>query len=318
MKNKHVLITGGMGFIGHNLAKLYLKDTFKVTVVDNLTNHHNHASLTKYRMEYVDNENLNFIQLNCSMTHSIKEKLRGKWEPKSIIHLASYPNQAAVKNDRYGAASSMIADTLAVAELAKQLGSKLIFTSSSMAYGNFTRMPMPESETLNPVNLYGMLKAQGEDIAKFVCPNTVIIRPSAVYGPGDNINRVLGLWIQALLNNKDIVVLNPTNLLDFTHVNDLAIGIKQAEEHGVAGEVYNLTKGEARSLAEAAYLCHKTVGGLGLVHFNEEKPMDEPQRGSLDISKAKDHLGFKPKIDLINGIKQYVNWMKNYEHLYRD
>jgi len=312
---KHVLITGGMGFIGHILARLYLDDGYKVTVVDNLNKHYNHPALTKYRMEHIDDKKLSFIQSNCNLTYSLQNQLDGM-KPRSIIHLAGHPNQRAVMDDTFGATSQMISNTYQIAEMARELGSRMVYISSSMAYGNFTRMPMPETEPLEPVNLYGMLKAQGEDIAKLTCKNTVIVRPSAVYGPGDNTNRVLGSWIKSLLNNKDIAVFNPASLLDFTHVTDLARGIKQAEEHGIAGEAYNLTRGEARSLAEAAYLVHKTIGSLGQVHFTEEKPMDEPLRGSLDISKAREHLGYRPKIDFTSGVKQYIDWMRNYSHVY--
>jgi len=313
--SKHVLITGGMGFIGHVLARLYLDDGYKVTIVDNLTKHYNHPALTKYRMEYVDAKKLSFIQISCNLSYSIQNKLDGI-KPRSIIHLASHPNQRSVMDDKFGAATQMVSNTFALADLAQEIGARMVYASSSMAYGNFTRMPMPETEPLKPVNLYGMLKAHGEDIAKLTCKNTVIVRPSAVYGPGDNTNRVLGTWIKALLNDKDIVVQNPASLLDFTHVTDLARGIKQAEEYGVAGEAYNLTRGEARSLAEAAYLVHKTVGGLGQVHFTEEKSSDEPLRGSLDIAKAQEHLGYRPKVDFTAGVKQYVDWMRNYSHVY--
>ena len=312
---KHIMITGGMGFIGHTLARLYLDAGFTVTIIDNLISHYNHAPLTKYRMEYVDSKKVTLLQNSCNLTYSITRQLNGL-EPRSIIHLASHPNQRAVERDKHGATSQMISNTHAVAELANELGARMVFISSSMAYGNFTRMPMPENEPLKPINLYGLLKAQGEDIARMACENTVVVRPSAVYGPGDTTDRVLASWIHNLLNNHDIAVFNPAALMDFTHVTDLANGIKQAEEYGVAGEAYNITRGEARSLAEAAYLVHKTVGSLGLVHFTEEKPMNEPQRGALDISKARDHLGYRPKVDLTSGVKQYVDWMRRYNHVY--
>ena len=274
-----------MGFIGHTLARLYLDEGFRVTIVDNLINHYEQAALTKYRMEELDDKKLNFIQIGCNLTFSITDKLGGS-KPRSIIHLASHPNQKAVEKDSYGATSQMTANTHAVAKMADEMGARLVYASSSMSYGNFTRMPMPESEPLKPINLYGLLKAQGEDIARLICNNTVIVRPSAVYGPGDNANRVLGSWIKSLMSNKDISVIDPAALLDFTHVNDLVRGIRLAEEHGVAGEAYNLTYGRARSLGEAAWIVQKIVGGLGQIH-RMEKVVDEPQRGSLDISKAR-------------------------------
>jgi len=315
--NKHVLITGGIGFIGHNLAKLYLDKGFKVTIIDDLTNHQNHPRLTKYRMEYLNDKRITFIQKNCSLTFTISDQLKNNISPRSIIHLASYPNQASVSNDRYGAASSMTANTHAVADLAQQIGCRLVYASSSMAYGNFTRLPQPETEPLKPTNLYGLLKAQGEDIARLTCANTVIIRPSAVYGPGDNFNRVLGRWIREQLNNNPIAINDASAMLDFTHVDDLAKGIKLMEENGVAGEAYNLTYGRACSLTEAALLIQKITGSTGGITILNQPLEGEPSRGALDITKAK-ALGYSPRIDLYSGIKNYISWMKNYEHLYRD
>jgi nucleoside-diphosphate-sugar epimerase len=312
---KHVLITGGMGFIGHYLAKKYLQANFRVTVVDNLHSHYSHAALTKYRMEQLDHKKLKFIQSSCSLSFVINEKLDGE-KVRSVIHLASYPNQAAVDADQYGAASTMVANTHTVSELANKLNAQMIYVSSSMAYGNFTKMPMPENEPLKPVNLYGLLKAQGEDIVRLVCPNHVIVRPSAVYGPGDNTSRVLGKWIKAAINNEDIVVNNPAALLDFTHVDDLTNGIIAAETNGCAGEVYNLTYGQARSLGEAAHIIKEDLQSKSQILTPEQVSYNEPQRGALDISKAREQLGYKPRIDLVSGLQNYIDWMRRYDHVY--
>jgi nucleoside-diphosphate-sugar epimerase len=314
--SKHVLITGGMGFIGHHLAKKYLQANFKVTIVDNLASHIKHAHLTKYRMEYLDHKKLKFINASCISTYTINDQLDKSVPIRSIIHLASHPNQAAVEADRYTAAATMSTNTLAMSELAKNLNARMVYASSSMAYGHFTKNPMPENETLAPVNLYGLLKAQGEDIVKLTLPNHIIIRPSAVYGPGDNVNRVLGKWITAAMSGKDILVNNPNSLLDFTHVDDLTNGIIAAETNGVAGETYNLTYGNARSLEEAADFIRQEVNSISQILIPEQTTRNEPIRGSLDISKARTQLGYNPKIDLYSGIRNYIDWMQRYSHVY--
>lgn len=318
MSNKHVMITGGMGFIGHHLAQHYLHKGFKVTIVDNLDSHINHAKLTKYRMEQVDQKGVDFIHSDCNMSFTIKEKMRfNTIAPRSIIHLASYPNQAAVARNEYGAASSMIANVVSTAGLAKQMSARYVFVSSSMAYGNFTQSPMPEDGELSPVNLYGMLKLHGEEIAKLSNGNTVVVRPSAVYGPGDNANRVLGHWIKAALNNDTIVVDDPTALLDFTYVLDAVAGIAAAEEHGSTQHAYNITRGQGRSLGEAALLVRSYTGSKSVIEYDMEADRPAgPVRGALDIRKANAHLGYNPKIDLIDGLQRYVQWMKNYSHVY--
>lgn len=316
--SKNVIITGGMGFIGHHLARYYLDMGFRVTIIDDLLYHESHPRLTRYRMEYLDDKRITFIQKNCSMTFSIKDQLKNSSNlPRSIIHLAGYPNQASVKVNEYNAVSTMSANTLAMTELCKFYNCRMVYVSSSMAYGNFTQTPQSEKVELNPVNLYGLLKAQGEELVRLMHPNSVIVRPSAVYGPGDTRDRVLAKWISAALKNEDILVRDPSSLLDFTHVEDLVKGIAQAEELGSAGHAYNLTYGQGRSLGEVSLLIKTLTDSKSFIDYSDSvKDSNEPQRGALDIQKAYAHLGYRPRVDLISGVKSYIKWMQNYSHVY--
>lgn len=313
---KHVIITGGAGFIGHNLAKLYLDEGFSVSIVDNLSTHYKHAALTKYRLEHLDNKRAHLINASCSSKFRIKENIKSNMQARSIIHLASFPNQAAVAQDTYSAISTMTMNTYALASLAKELGIRFINVSSSMVYGNFTSNKQEENSNLNPTNLYGTLKKQCEEIAKFENPNTINIRPSAVYGPGDNQDRVINKWILSALENHPIEIDNPSSLLDFTHVNDLVKGIKQIEEEGQSGETYNVTFGQARSLGETALLIkHLMHDCKSELIYHKTADLNMPQRGALDITKAT-NLGYRPKIDLVQGLTSQIHWIENYRHVY--
>jgi len=313
---KHVIITGGVGFIGHHLAKLYLDDGFSVSIVDNLSTHYNHAVLTKYRLEYLDNKRAHLINSSCSSKFKIKESIKSSMPPRSIIHLASFPNQASVSKDTYSAISTMPMNTYSLASLAKELGVRFINVSSSMVYGNFTSNKQKEDSQLSPINLYGLLKKQCEEIAKFENPNTINIRPSAVYGAGDNQDRVINKWILSALDNYPIEIDDPSNLLDFTHVNDLVNGIKQIEEEGQSGETYNVTFGQARSLGETALLIKHLIPGCKSELIYKKTPdLNMPQRGALDITKAI-NLGYRPKIDLLQGLTSQIQWVEKHRHVY--
>lgn len=312
-----IVITGGLGFIGHHLAKHYLDKNYQVTIVDNLFHHSDNAKLTKYRIEYLQASCENCVYLNhdCCEERSLWERIKDT-KPKAIIHLASYANQAAVNKDPSGACRSMPGNSYSIANLAAKLNCQLIHVSSSMVYGNFNNVAMSEDVELKPTNLYGLLKKQTEEIISAVHPAHVIVRPSAVYGAGDDASRVVPKWILAALQGKDINVYNASSLLDFTHVNDLINGIARAEDQGWNGAVFNITRGQARSLGETALLIKQLTNSASEIVYHDVTVDTSPTRGALDITRAREHLLYTPRMNFESGLAEYVLWMKQNLHLY--
>lgn len=306
---KDIIITGGLGFIGHNLAKAYLNAGVGVRIVDNLTLHSSQPLLTKYRIESLRHEKCSFFQHDIRDIENLVNRFNDDYrKPRALVHLASYPNQASVKRDPQEAINNMIGGAWAAAELAKHLQIKLVHVSSSMVYGNFTQFPQSEYTEPDPKDSYGLLKKQTEEIVKFIWGNSVIIRPSAVYGPGDNCDRVIGKWIKrAFTNQHPLVINNAQQLLDFTYIDDLVQGLIKAEELGVAQETYNIARGEARTLNEAAMeIINLTNSKSKVILEYGGKPT--AKRGPLDISKAENELNYRPKVNLHDGLSRYLDW----------
>lgn len=310
---KTVAITGGFGFIGHHLAKTFLERRWNVIIIDDLSQHDN-PYLTKYRMESIQNKKCQFINSSCNHAYDIKNKLRGE-DVTAIVHLASMPNQKTAIDMPNSAVHSITGNTLTMAMMATELYAKFVHVSSSMAYGNFTSFPQKENTVLAPTNLYGTLKSHSEDIVKLFSENYTIIRPSAVYGPGDSFNRVIGKWILSALKGDEIVVNDPSTQMDFTYVTDLVQGIFAATTANYKDRTYNITRGQARSLGEAVLLVKTLTGSKSPVYYAHQTS-NEPIRGALDISKAKEELGYTPKIDLQEGIESYIAWIRRYKNVY--
>ena len=312
--SNHVLITGGLGFIGHNLARYYLDEGYYVTIVDSLKNHHDDASLTKYRIEHIDSKKLNFIQVNCNMNYAIVDKLRSNLTPKTIIHLAEVGGQMVHEQDAYYTTSSMSSNAYSVATLSRELSTKLIYVSSSLTYGDLESGPHKESTTCSPNRLFGLLKFNCEMMMKLINPNSVIIRVDSVYGPGDNKREFIPQCIHSILNNEEVLV-KRYNENDPIHISDLVRGIKSADDHGLAGEVYNLSYGESRTDNEIALLIKNITNSKSTISYDFDRMLGLSKKGLLDTSKARDQLGFKPKMDIIDGLRSYLDWIKKYEHL---
>lgn len=313
---KHVVITGGLGFIGHHLAYKYLESNCQVTIIDNLLSQYRNGKLIKYRIESLNPlaNRCTYLQHDCCEEINLMSRLKEN-KPDVIINLASYANQAAVAVHPADATRSMPSNALIIAQIAKRFNCQLIHISSSMVYGNFETCHVDETSVLKPTNLYGILKLHSEELVRHILPSTVIIRPSAVYGPGDSADRVLAKWIKAALRDETINVHGPSNLLDFTYVKDLVDGIVKIESKQLEGKTFNVTRGQAKSLGEAAVLIKDYTNSLSSINYLDTDK-DMPTRGALDITQASIYSNYSPKMNLDEGLKVYINWMKNHFDLY--
>jgi len=309
---KHIMITGGLGFIGHNLANYYLKEGYYVTVVDNLRSHYDHARLTKYRFEHIDNRRTNFIQLSCNQTYGICESLKSFYaSPTAIIHLAE-----SIKDmDGFNLANSINGNAVSMATLANDLGAKLIYVSSGAVYSDCPS-PYKESYDIKPRTLLGILKRGAEDIVKNIHPNTVVIRTDVVYGPGDTGNNFISDCIKEMLSDKtfDFHVRDYSEI-DAIYIDDFVKAVIRVEEYGKAGLTYNIGSGECRTENEIALTIKQLIGSKTMIKYEFGFDANKSNRGVLDCSLASEALGFKIYWPLVSGLTDYIRWMTRYDHL---
>ena len=317
---KKVFIAGGAGFIGSHLSHNFSNSDCEVYVFDN--NIQYFYPMTKFsikNMEYRHKhllKNTKIIRGNTNDVNDLRRSLE-KIKPDYIINLAALPLAVTAIKNSEEAYSSILDTTKNFFEIIRDNNflKKYIHISSSMIYGDFIKTPNPENSSKEPKEIYGSLKLASEYIVKGYSKrfkiNSVIIRPSAVYGPTDNNFRVVQKFIEDILNNKKIVVNNPkSNFLDFTYVKDLVEGIKLATLSETPDiEVFNLTRGEGRSLNELMKILENNLGKFNF-EINEDNGI-YPKRGSLDITKAKKMINYNPKFSLEEGVKDYLNFIQS-------
>ncbi len=319
MKNK-VLIAGGAGFVGSHLCQNFKNANCDVYVFDN--NIQYFYPMTKYSIKNMEFrhkfllENTELIRGNTLDINDLRRTII-KVKPDFIINLAALPLAVTAVQKSEEAFSSILETTKNFFEIIRDCNfiKKYVHISSSMIYGDFVKTPNPESATKNPKEIYGSLKLASEYVvngySKRYDINSTIIRPSAVYGPTDNNYRVIQKFIENILNKKKISVNNPkSNYLDFTYVEDLVEGIKLATLQNTENlDVFNLTRGEGRSLYELLMILEKKIGKFDY-EINEQQGI-YPIRGALDISNAKKKIGYKPKYSLEKGIDKYLDFFNN-------
>jgi len=283
-----ILILGG-GFIGHHVAEQLQYD-------------HNVTVSTRSK---IPDERLKCIP-NVKTIQAEVQDMNGTEKFDTIVYCASTPNANDVKNDINDGSAGIINGPVHVIKHFEP--DHFVYLSSSMVYGNFNGRSPTEKSPLNPIEPYGILKAASEKLVKFYCSQVgtdyTIIRPSAVYGPRDKIQRVISKFIEAAQEGKELHV-KGSQELDFTYVEDLAKGICLTVQTETArNETFNLTRSEPRSLHDAAKIVQLELqnGTIILEQHDELYPV----RGALDITKARELLGYNPETSLEQGIKLYV------------
>jgi nucleoside-diphosphate-sugar epimerase len=271
---KTVLLIGGAGFIGTKLrAKLESQG---------------------HLVDVIDKKNGRDINDEYSFITDMKYS--------HVVFLAAEPNLRAVRRSPNDAIKTMTSGLMH--SLRFYIECHFTYISSSMVYGNWNGTSVSEFDSRSPIDLYGQLKLSGEGIVKELHNNYTIIRPTAVYGPGDDPSRVLPLFIKKAKAGEQLTVKGHDNELDFTHVDDIVQGIILGMDSPDPNSIYNISYGQAVPLENVAnYICEKVGSGTVKVELND---FEYPKRGSMDISKAKQVLGYKPTKNVFQGIDELV------------
>lgn len=310
------IVTGGAGFIGHNVVKQLEELGHECFVLDSVTNY---GFVNKDELEYLTKER---NARKKAGTHHVDLRdhkavadffLNFAGGVDAVIHLASFPRQKVVgANPVWGSEVMSTALVNLLEETKKHKIPKFVYISSSMVYGDFDN-DVTEDYNCKPQGQYGIMKLMGEhlvqDYTRRGIFSHVIIRPSAVYGEYDVEDRVVSKFMLSAMRGETLKVNGANETLDFTYVEDAARGIVQATlSPNAVNKTYNITKSHSTTLLEAASLAIK-IAGKGRVEVRD-KDADFPSRGALCIDAARKDFGFDPQVDVEEGFRRYHKWFQ--------
>ena len=311
----NILVTGGLGLIGHNVVKRLQDKGHLVSIVDSKTNY---GIIPQDEIDYlmierrkkIDRDSYIYERDICD-AHAV-DHIFNVEQPEIVIHMASFPRQKVVNANPAAGSRVMSEGLLNLLEASNKYDvRKFIYMSSSMVYGDFTD-DVKEDAICKPQGQYGIMKLAGEWLVKDYTRKTnlvhTIIRPSAVYGPLDVEDRVISKFLLTAMRGETLKVNGEKETLDFTYVEDAADGIVAATlSDNTENKTYNITKSHSVTLLNAAHLAIKLAGGGTLVVKN--KDADFPSRGSLNIDAARKDFGYDPKVDVEEGFNYYYEWL---------
>jgi UDP-glucuronate 4-epimerase len=315
-QRRKILVTGGLGLIGHNVVQRLMALGHEVSVTDIKTNY---GLVPQDELDYLMGERRKKIP--DARVHGVDiadrdgiDWMMQHYQPDTVIHLASFPRQKVVNVDPMTGSRAMSEGLLNLLEASKRHQvCKFLYISSSMVYGDFTD-DVTEDAVCRPQGQYGIMKLAGEWLVRDYTRSTgmahTIIRPSAVYGEYDVEDRVVSKFLLTAMRNGVIKVNGASETLDFTYVEDAADGIVAAAlSANTNNKTYNITKSHSRTLLDAAKLAVKIVG-QGTIEVRD-KDADFPSRGALNIDAARRDFNYDPRVDVEEGFQRYHEWLNN-------
>ncbi|QKF65088.1 ADP-glyceromanno-heptose 6-epimerase [Campylobacter corcagiensis] len=308
-----IVVTGGAGFIGSNLAKHFDKKGDEVLVIDifrnsdrfsngNLKSFGHYKNLLGFEGEILEGD------INDKAT---LKKIK-KFRPDTIFH------QAAISDTTVSEQDLLIRTNLNsfshLIEIAKDLNSKLIYASSAATYGN-AKSPQTVGECESPRNVYGFSKLMMDKLAfKFFKKLHIIgFRYFNVYGSGEyfkdkTASMVLQFGLQ-ILSGKAPKLFEGSDKIkrDFVYIKDIVLGNELALNAKKSG-IYNLATGKARSFQNIADILQRELGtNLGSEYIKNPFVKQYQFHTQANILDTKTDLGYEPKFSLEDGIKDYIS-----------
>lgn len=329
LAGRRIVLIGGAGFIGHNLALQLKRRGAEVSVVDGLqvnsllSLHDDSTSALIERDLYLAmiNERLELLRAAGIplFVEDARDYLRlnvviGKLRPQVVVLLAAVSHASRSNKDPYHTFDHSFRTLENALDISRDRVEQFIYFSSSMVYGNFDGEAVKEDRICNPIGIYGALKFGGEKLViaynqVFNLPYT-IVRPSALYGERCISRRVGQVFIENAMRGRKVVIKGDGREgLDFTYIGDLVDGVCRCIERPEAkNQIFNLTYGEARSLNHMAEIAQSEFPGLTVRHVERDSLV--PERGTLDVSKARAMLGYDPQNPLEVGYRRYIAWYR--------
>jgi nucleoside-diphosphate-sugar epimerase len=309
---KHVLITGGLGFIGSNLARALAASGAHVTVVDSLVPEYG-GNL--YNLEGAPagiTVNISDIRDRFSMRHLLQNQ-------DVLFNLAGQTSHLDSMQDPHTDFDINARAQLTLLESCRHVNPDLdiVFASTRQVYGRPEYLPVDEQHPIRPVDVNGVSKVAGEQFHLLYHQvydlRTRVIRMTNTYGPRMRIKDArqtfLGVWIKLCLINEPIQVWGGTQLRDFNYVDDvLSALLRVAADPNTIGEVYNLGSSEPFALCDVAKLL-VDIAGQGrfeICEFPAERKNIEIGDYYSDSKKIHTALGWEPSVKLDEGLARTV------------
>lgn len=319
---KKVLVTGGAGFIGSNVAEYLLERGDDVVIVDEMNDYYDKSIkegnlvLLRNLAKKLGGDNRIAIYRGDICDEAFMLDVFEKERPEWVCHMAARAGVRPSIQDPYIYIHSNIRGTTNLMELSHKFDVKnFVFASSSSVYGGSSSTYFSEEENVdNPVSPYAASKKACELLSytyhHLYNLNVSALRFFTVYGPRGRPDMAPFKFIDRVSRGLELQQFGDgSSSRDYTYISDIVDGIVKAIDHPHPYEVFNLGKGNGTSLKDFIDLVQKHVGKKANIKIMPDQPGDVPYT-CADVSKAYRLLGYKAQVSFEEGIKRTANWYK--------
>lgn len=308
-----ILVTGGAGFIGSHLSEKLVAEGHKVIVVDNFHPFYDPAIKRKNIEGLLKEENFSLREGDIRDMDFLRHVFQGG-DLQTVIHFAAMAGVRPSLQQPSLYFEVNIGGTVNILELARTFGvQKVLFASSSSVYGQNQKVPFHEDDRVDhPVSPYGASKRAGE----IACStyhhlygiSISCIRFFTVYGPRQRPEMAIHKFVRQVAGGEEVPLYGDGHSFrDYTYISDAVDGVLRMIRHSGGFRVYNIGESRTVELCHLVRLIEKLLGKKAKIRMLPVQPGDVP-RTFADITRAKEELGYSPKVSIEEGLEIFIDW----------
>jgi UDP-glucose 4-epimerase len=316
-KGKNALVTGGVGFIGSNLARRLVELGANVTLVDAMLPGYGGNLFNIQGIEDRIHVNFSDIRDSNSMNYLVREQ-------DFVFHLAGQVDHILSLSNPFPDIDINIKGSAIIMEaiLANAPGCRIVYTGTRGQYGPAVHLPVGEDTPMNPRGLYELSNLTAEKMMMLYNDihgiATTVLRLTNIYGPRAQMQHsrygVVNWFIRIALDNGTIKVFGRGDIKrDFLYVDDAVEAIiLAAVKKEAVGEIFNVGRDDFSNFLELAKMIIEIAGSgrWELAPFSRERELQEPGDFYSDITKIRNMLGWEPQVDIKTGLRRSISFYK--------
>ncbi len=308
------LITGVAGFIGSTLAEFLLGHGTRVVGVDCFTAYYGRPVKEANIHPLFSNPLFEFIEADlasCAIG-PVLDSLKG---PFVVYHLAGQPGvrPSSAVDGRY-TRDNVLTTRRLLGAVGQREVEKFVLASSSSVYGRAGRLPLTECQPTEPISPYGESKLKAERACMTAWHRrgvpAVVARLFTAFGPRQRPDMAFHRFVSAMKAGREVDIYGDgTQTRDFTYVSDAVAGLILCA-NAPAGQVFNIAGGRSYELLRVVEVIERLCSIRAVLSKHSASPYD-PSYTSASIAKAQTILGYRPMVDLENGLAEQIRWMES-------